>query len=567
MIQHSSPISGIAAFKDQLVMTAGYDNQVILWDAQSSIAIERGSHDHLANQCEFSRCGKFAASSSSDYSVRIWQVPSMRLIGLITQHLDDVEGIAFHPSKELVATCSRDRTVCVFTFNGDLVAKFTGHEADVISVAWHSDNDTIISSSDDGTIRKWSLDSNEMLDIIDLGGIETDTIAISPDGVIYAGNDHGEIITVRGGGKHFEQGHNAGIKRLVYDPEQTLLVSLSYDRQMKIWDCSNTKINCIHTANLPNIVWPRSCAFLGKDKLAFVTFGSHYAEYQISSQCWQLDHINDTHGINAIADYNGKIYTVGDAGIVKCDDEIICQLPSLCNFLTPYNNFMVTGGQTGQVFDALTGNCIYQHKSPLNCGCVFTHNGEQKVIIGSYTGEGLIFHTRDGQLQYENEISLHNNAIKGISASSDTIFSVCADAAAAFHNTSDYIERRYIKDAHEMIINDCDADASGTMVSVSRDLKLKIWKDNSVLEVTTPNKNSIKCVAISDDGQFIATGNYTGYIGIYHPASQNWIYWQHATASGISSITLDNEQNFIASSYDGVSHLIERSSFVIRECA
>ena len=34
MIRHVSPISGIDAYDDRWVATAGYDNQVILWDAR-----------------------------------------------------------------------------------------------------------------------------------------------------------------------------------------------------------------------------------------------------------------------------------------------------------------------------------------------------------------------------------------------------------------------------------------------------------------------------------------------------------------------------------------------------
>lgn len=71
MIDHKSPISGIAAFKEKYVATAGYDNQVILWDGREQNAIGRGLHDHLANQCAFSACGKYLVSSGSDYTSRV----------------------------------------------------------------------------------------------------------------------------------------------------------------------------------------------------------------------------------------------------------------------------------------------------------------------------------------------------------------------------------------------------------------------------------------------------------------------------------------------------------------
>ena len=148
MIEHKSPISGMAAFADQWVATAGYDNQVILWDAKNQTAIARGWHDHLANQVRFSPCGKFIVSSSSDYTARLWQVPSMKLIAVFSDHGDDVESVAFHPTKPLIATACRDHMARVFAFSGELIATMAGHTQDVISVEWSQSGDTVITSSE-----------------------------------------------------------------------------------------------------------------------------------------------------------------------------------------------------------------------------------------------------------------------------------------------------------------------------------------------------------------------------------------------------------------------------------
>lgn len=191
MIRHSSPISGVAAHEDSYVATAGYDNHVILWDQRTRVPLARVAHDHLANQCAFSPDGRFLVTSSSDYSARIWSVPDMRLRAVLGQHEDDVEMSAFHPTEEKVATASRDHRVRVFDFGGDLLHVFGGHTADVISVAWSHDGREIISSSDDGTIKRWSLATGGLVEDLDLGGVETDTVAIGGNGTVYAGNDEG----------------------------------------------------------------------------------------------------------------------------------------------------------------------------------------------------------------------------------------------------------------------------------------------------------------------------------------------------------------------------------------
>src|SRR5689334_11962012 len=144
MIKHRSPISGIAAFGTEWVATAGYDNIVILWDAKTKRAVARGVHDHLANQCSFHPSGKLLGTSSSDYTARIWEVPSMRLLTVLPDHGDDVETIAFHPTKPLVATACRDHIVRIFDLSGALIHRMVGHTLDVNSVDWAEGKDEVI---------------------------------------------------------------------------------------------------------------------------------------------------------------------------------------------------------------------------------------------------------------------------------------------------------------------------------------------------------------------------------------------------------------------------------------
>jgi toxoflavin biosynthesis protein ToxC len=57
-MHHLGPIAGIAAHGDWIA-TAGYDNQIILWNALQREAIARVFHDHLVNHCAFSSDGRW----------------------------------------------------------------------------------------------------------------------------------------------------------------------------------------------------------------------------------------------------------------------------------------------------------------------------------------------------------------------------------------------------------------------------------------------------------------------------------------------------------------------------
>ncbi|MXN73964.1 hypothetical protein GR157_04320 [Burkholderia sp. 4701] len=552
MIAHRSPISGVATFGGRFVATAGYDNQVILWDAGKRMLVGRGLHDHLANQVEFSPDGRHLVTSSSDHTSRLWSVPDLKLRAVFGQQQDDVEMSVFHPDKELVATASRDHRVRVYDFQGALQACFEGHTADVISVAWSADGDELISSSDDGTIKRWSLTANGLIADFDLGGVETDTIAVTRRGVIYAGNDEGEILVIHNGATRRYPAHAAGIKRLIHQAGEDLLVSLSYDRTLRIWSTQG-ELTPLATSNLPPEVWPRSCAFIDGRTLAFATFGTSYAVYHVDTDHWDLDGVGPTPGINAVAIHEGRRLTIGDSGVLRRDGVASTQVGSLCNFLTPAGNRVVTGGQIGAVVDALTNELLYQHHSPLNCGAAFERAGVPHFVIGTYTGEGLVFSVdARNVVTHVATLPLHANAVKSIAVSSGKIFSVCADTGASWFAIDDFAELARVYDAHDRIANGCAALPGGQFVSVSRDHALRIWSTDGVSVMPTPHKRSIKCVSTSDDGRYVATGSYFGTVAIYDRDRDTWARTVRPTTAGISSMCFDPETHcFLASSYDG----------------
>ncbi len=553
MIAHLSPISGVATHGGRYIASAGYDNQVILWDAHQKIALARTWHDHLANQLSFSSDGNYLISASSDHTARLWSVPSMKLISVLYDHGDDVEMAQFHPAEALIATASRDHHVRVYDFKGCLRQCFKGHRADVISIAWSANGQTLLSSSDDGTLKQWSLATGDLLQDIDLGGVETDTIAIANNGTVYAGNDAGMILTIDGGHRQATAAHQAGIKRLVYQDSEQLLVSLSYDRLLRVWKVASSALTPIAQSTIPPEVWPRSCAFLDENTLVFATFGSSYAVFHIPTGEWNLDKVCATDGINAALHHFSGVVSIGDAGILKTNGQALRDLRSLCNFLTPIGNKICTGGQTGTLFDATTGEPLYQHRSPLNCGAAFLRNGIDHMVIGSYTGEGLVFAlAQDGAVHHVATLQLHDNAVKSIAASSHMLFSVCADGSAAWWSIATLRELFTKRDAHSRIANGCAALPNERFVSVSRDRKLRIWENFASTDLDSPHRHSIKCVAASPDGQWIATGSYHGYVAVYDPATRQWQPSVRPTSAGISSLCFDSDNaQFLASSYDG----------------
>jgi WD40 repeat protein len=556
VISHRGPVSGVAAHAGSLVATAGYDNQVILWDAVTKHALSRANHDHLVNHLVFSVDGRYLLTSSSDYSARLWSVPDLRLVSVFAAHHDDVEMAAFHPSEHLVATASRDNTIGVYGVDGSVRACLRGHTADVLFVAWSADGTELVSVGADGTLKRWSLARGGPIADIDTGGVSTGAVAVAEDGVIFAGTGRGEIVTVTPEGIAARAAHSAGVACLVYHAARRRLVSLSQDRTRTVWSVRNG-IQEIGTSNLPAEVWPRSGAFLDDDTLVTGTFGASYATHRISTGAWDLRHVAPTPGLNAVTTMDGAVFTVGDAGVVCRDGEPLCAPGSLCDFLTPAGPVLLTGGQLGVLFDAVTGRELYRHPAPLTCAVRFTAaDGATRVVVGADTGEGVVLECRpDGTLAHRETLRLHENAVQGVAAAGGVIFSVSSDAGAAWFDAATLREIGRLAGAHDKIANGCVALPDGRFASVSRDLTLRFWDGRRAEPgevMLTPHDHSIKCVSASTDGRLLATGSYSGMLAVRDLTRRRWQVIPRRTTSGISSLHFDDAgRRFLASSYDG----------------
>ena len=549
---HHGPIAAVAA-RGAYIATAGYDNQVILWDGANHQSLARSQHDHLVNHCAFNSDATLLASASSDYTARIWEVPSMRLKAALIGHTDDIDMAVFSPDDQLIATCALDRTIRVFDLTGRCLNIFTGHTGNIISVAWMRDGKRLVSCGVDGTVREWCMARERELRCHHIN-VRTDTLVIRDDGTIFAGDDEGRIVVIADGEIFYVQAHKAGIKKIEYDAVNQLLVTLSYDRTLALWKVSSPHtVKELSRSEFPALVWARSAAQIGPTKIAVGTFGSRYAIYDWQTNRWDTDGIVADRSLNAVTAINGTQYTIGDAGVLLKDGKPAADMGSLCNFLLPIEDGLLTGGQLGQLFDAQTGKVLYQHHSPLNCGTRFIRDGKPHVAIGSYTGEAIIFTVEGpGALIWLTTLELYENAIKGLVSTQDHLFSVCANTNISWHSIHDFSLIRTVKLAHERIANGCCIAGSNGFASIGRDRKLRLWMGDQKEVYDTPHPNSVKCICANDDGTMLMTGAYTGTLAGFDLTTRSWHSFSRPTAAGISSLTFDSHnRRFLASSYDG----------------
>lgn len=554
-IRHRGPISSVAA-AGQRWASAGYDNQVILWEEgpQGPQALAAGMHDHLVNHVEFSPDGRSLVSASSDFSARLWSVPELRLQALLTGHEDDVDMASFSPDGTRIATCALDRSLRVFDRQGHCQAELRGHTGNIISVIWRPDGSGLVSCGVDGTVREWDLGRSTQAACHALDA-RTDTVVAGPGDWLVAGDDLGRITCLHGDRRFETPAHQAGIKKLVCAPGSGLLASASYDGTLAIWKLEDGLRELART-RLPPIVWPRAACFRPDGQLLLGTFGSQPVSYDWRADSWNLDRIEPDASINAMAVHAGHRYTVGDAGRVLRDGQAWNDIGSLCNFLAAAGDRILCGGQLGQLFDADDGQVLHQHRSPLNCAVGFLRDGRQHLAVGCYTGELLVFEFAP-QPKLVAELPVFGNAVKGIASDGRQLFAVCANTAVAWI-AIDTLTRTHLRsDAHDKIANACCPAAGQRMASISRDRSLRLWNGTDCERYPSPHPYSVKSLAANPDGTVLMTGSYGGTVAAFDVPTRRWISCHRVGPAGISCITYDPKLAcFLAADYLGEIHAI-----------
>ena len=121
---HAGPI--FAAGYNQtgsLIYTAGSDRKLKIWNpnmlksGEDPLAVLQG-HLKYVLTATVSQDGKMMATGGGDKAIDLWEVASRKLIGRLLGHTSDIEALAFTPNNQFVISASEDRSVRIWSVDG-----------------------------------------------------------------------------------------------------------------------------------------------------------------------------------------------------------------------------------------------------------------------------------------------------------------------------------------------------------------------------------------------------------------------------------------------------------------
>ncbi len=323
---HAGPVGAVAFSPDGRCLAwgigeLGQTGTVGLLDLETGVPIvEVNAHTDGVNCVAFSPAGDQMASTSWDAMVRLWAVPSGRLLGTLTGHSGAVYAAAYDSTGMWLVSCGDDSTIrqwdlaqlketrlfrghsgAVFDVavspDGVLVASasmdgtarlwdvqhsrpetlvLAGHKGAVTSIGFASDGVQLVSGSQDGTIKIWNLEDATETAAFGAGQETVTSVDFSPDDTLVGSGNWDGTVTIwdAASGEAIDvlEGHLEPVRSVEFSPDGSLIASGSWDNHVRTWDvASATPMGFLegHTAPVQCVAFSpdgRRLASCGRDK-------------------------------------------------------------------------------------------------------------------------------------------------------------------------------------------------------------------------------------------------------------------------------------------------------------
>lgn len=135
------------------------------------------------------------ASCSEDNTIKLWSQTDAHLVATLAGHTDDVTALVASADGNLLASASKDGTIKVWSVSeAKRIATLAGHEQLVRALAFSADARVLWSGSEDRTIRFWSIPSGRLLGTLEGHSGAVRALAVTSDGrTLVSGSDDTSI--------------------------------------------------------------------------------------------------------------------------------------------------------------------------------------------------------------------------------------------------------------------------------------------------------------------------------------------------------------------------------------
>lgn len=513
-----------------LFATGEASGSIHLWSMDLKQRIQLNGHGDWVRSLIFNSDGSKLISTSSDQTIKIWDVVAETCIQTLAGHANRVYAAALSKDALMLVTCGADCKIKIWDFTtGECLETITGHSDSVWSVGFCADPKILISSSRDRTIKLWNWETGECIQTIQ-GDFKRVNFAhnfvrmsMDKNRIIFTGDDVIQIFDIQTGNYEYTlEGHTAKILCLSLSPDKQQLASSSYDQTIRIWDLTTGQCLQVldkHTDLIRSVLFHPNGKFLlsGSDDRTLVLWDLDLGE-PIMTRFGQVNAVND---IALSPDGRYLVNTNDDETISMWDLERGEYLRAFQGHrrriwsvaISPDGKYLVSASsdRTIKIWDFVTGDCIR------TIDCI-------RSIFGVV-----------------------------ISPDSKMILSSGSDIQTMLWDLETGEPLREVQIRNLQIISEsCAIAVSNTLVAASVQTDVNIWMRETGEHITRLNGHtgSIWAIAIAPDETWLATGAFDATIKLWDLPTGELRFTLEGHGDRLRSIDISADGRLIASAGD-----------------
>lgn len=247
--EHTGKVSAVAYSADGAILALGSNNGTVrLWEIETGRlrGILSGGMGAVTD-VKFSPNGARAVTLSTAQNqsggkvIKLWNVERGLTVATPNARVYSVRYIAFSPSGKILALPARDNTISLWnTDRGLKIAALVGHTDAVYAMAFSPDETKLASAGlKDRTVRLWEVKTGKIIAVLPHMWYVF-AVAFSPDGAILASGGSGDVSLRLWDGKTGQpitalHGHGGTIRKIVFAADGGTLASASDDGTVLLW--------------------------------------------------------------------------------------------------------------------------------------------------------------------------------------------------------------------------------------------------------------------------------------------------------------------------------------------
>ncbi len=246
---HSATVTAVAySANGKLFATGTADSKILVFDAKESKVKKILSKEHTLDitSLAFNPVNDNIASASKDGTAKIWDATTGGSLFTLKAHAKEVNAVVYSPDGKSIATASSDNTIKIWdSENGKLKSTLEADSKEVVSLTWSADGKFLASGGASGKVILWDMPAGTKFVETNFKS-KVNTVSISPDVQYLAAAGVGKKISIwnintKEITKEFEA-HSSDVSGIAFSDDGKLLISVSKDKSLKLWDVTNLNI-------------------------------------------------------------------------------------------------------------------------------------------------------------------------------------------------------------------------------------------------------------------------------------------------------------------------------------